>query len=113
MKQVFAFSIAPQVPERPGVYAIQTRSGRHRYVGSTSNLRKRYRDHLSELVCGIHNNKSLQKIFNRSRTVLFFRVLEYCKKEELLRLEQTYLDKISIYSSIHWCNRQNKAGSGH
>jgi len=113
MRHVFALSVLDWVPQLPGVYCIETRSSRDRYVGSTGNLRKRYLSHLRELIYGIHTNRDLQKVFDMQRTVMFFRILKLCKREECLRLEQKYLDRMGVYTSVHFVNKHNKAGSGH
>lgn len=109
MITVFALCVSDEVPNVPGVYAIRNRSGRTLYVGSTKNLKDRYRDHLGRLLSKSHPNTRLQRAFNQNRTVLFFRILECCTKRELVRCEEKYLKR--------WggrlLNGQRKAGSGH
>jgi hypothetical protein len=51
------------VPRTPGVYEIQLNRGRS-YIGSTSNLRLRRRQHLAQLSRGAHVNIHLQRDFD-------------------------------------------------
>lgn len=109
--QVFALSLSPDIPSRPGVYKIQNSAGTLIYVGGTNNLRKRYTSHLRRLIKKIHPNNRLQKMFNSNKTVVFFKILKICSKESIARLEQKYLDV--SFKTVTKLNKQTKAGSGH
>ena len=109
--RVFALSLAPDIPKSSGVYAIQTSSGKIKYIGGSKNLRKRYSGHLRKLIRKIHPNKGLQETFNKNKTVLFFKILETCPVESIGRLEQKHLD-ISL-KTVTKLNRQKRSGSGH
>ncbi len=110
-RKVFALSLSPEIPSKPGVYKIQNASGTLTYIGGTNNLRKRYTTHLRRLVKKIHPNKKLQKMFNNNKTVTFFKILEVRSKESVTRREQKYLD--ASYKTVTKLNKQTKAGSGH
>lgn len=46
------------------VYALQHNKTGRMYIGSTANLERRYRAHMSALRNGKHNNEEMQKDFN-------------------------------------------------
>ena len=108
---IYALCMADEIPATPGVYPIQTVSGKVRYVGSTKNLKKRYRDHLRRLIKGQHPNRFLQKTFNLNRTVMHFKIVTKCLERELVRLEAQ--DMKGSYKYVKFLNRQQKSGSGH
>jgi hypothetical protein len=63
------------LPNSPGTYEISLQCG-PTYIGATSNLRRRYAQHLNELQNQTHRNKVLQADFNISGSdSLTFKVL--------------------------------------
>lgn len=63
------------------------------YVGSAIDLRKRAREHFRLLSQGKHINPHLQAAYNKYGAEAFvFSVIEYCEPEQLLAVEQQYLD---------------------
>lgn len=78
-----------------GVYMIKNILNGKRYVGSSSNLRRRLCSHLSKLNNNTHTNKHLQSAYNKYGQKSFqFIILEYCEnvRDTILYLEQKYLD---------------------
>lgn len=66
------------------------------YIGSSMNLKKRETEHFNGLESNHHANKHLQNSFNKygHRDVFIFIVICFCKKEELLNMEQYYIDTL-------------------
>jgi group I intron endonuclease len=91
-----------------GIYKIQSKAKSDRiYIGSTINIKKRWRSHLLKLRAGKHPNPLLQKHFIKYKeSDLVFFVIELCFPEFLIPREQYYIDKLK--PSFNICT---KAGS--
>lgn len=78
---------------RCGVYVIeQTGTGRF-YIGSSTQIERRWYGHRRQLNAGKHHAPRLQHAWTKYGAEAFtFSVLEECAKEELLVEEQAYLD---------------------
>lgn len=65
------------------------------YVGSAVNFVRRKAEHLRRLRTGTHVNPKLQAVYNKyGPDQLRFYILLRCPKEELLRLEQLWMDRL-------------------
>lgn len=82
-----------------GIYRITNKLNGKFYIGSTSNMRKRMREHMSNLRRGIHVNDHLQHAFDKYGEENFaFEVYEYVKNiDDLLTVEQRVLDDLKPY----------------
>src|SRR5438034_64741 len=91
------------LPQTPGIYKIFFISPDKLYIGSAINLRKRYREHMSNLRTGIHKNAHLQRACAKyGLDTLHFEVVEYIEREEdLLEREQHYLDTLKPHYNIN------------
>lgn len=80
-----------------GIYQITNQVNGKRYIGSSVNLRKRWRDHLSALRYKRHGNRHLQRAFDKhSETIFVFSVLEHVEDSaQLVEREQHYFDMLS------------------
>lgn len=80
---------------KSGIYIIINLLDGKRYIGSAKNLGKRKTGHLAKLRHGKHENRHLQRSFDKYGIDCFeFRILEDCEKDNCLLLEQKYLDEI-------------------
>ena len=71
------------------------------YVGSAANLYTRYMNHKKDLSQNKHRNKKLQNFYNKyGKEFLRMDVLEYCKKEDLIKREQYYIDNLKPFFNI-------------
>jgi len=78
-----------------GVYEIVNSVNGKRYVGSTMNLKKRRRNHLSRLRHNNHSNPHLQAAFCKYGEAAFlFSLLEPTEISMLIEREQHYLDTL-------------------
>lgn len=83
----------------PGIYQIQSIKKPERiYIGSSSNVYRRWQGHLSQLKRGIHHAQKLQRHFNKyGEADLRFSLLLGCDKEDLIKLEQYFFDSYKPY----------------
>ena len=79
-----------------GVYEISNSINRHRYIGSSVNVDRRWQDHKSQLRGGYHHSTYLQRAWNKYGEDNFkFNILFYAEKEHIHMFEQMALDKLS------------------
>lgn len=84
-----------------GVYAIVNILNNKKYIGSSSDIRKRYRQHYSNLSKNSHINVHLQRAFNKYGESYFeFWILEKCEniKATLISIEQKYINSDGSYN---------------
>jgi len=91
-----------------GIYQIQSRKKPNRiYIGSAVDIYHRWNNHLSDLRKNKHHSRTLQRHFNKyGKNDLVFSVIICCDKEDLISIEQFYLDSYKYYF-----NGAQKAGS--
>jgi group I intron endonuclease len=78
----------------PGVYQITGLANGKIYVGSAMNRRRRWEQHRRALRAGRHHNRHLQSAWNKYGEGQFkFSVLELTNMDDLLRIEQIWIDK--------------------
>jgi len=77
-----------------GIYKIQNRVNGKYYVGSSSNVKKRWREHKGMLEKGKHLNNHLQNTWNKwGKETFEFKLVENIEDKKNLQLvEQEYLD---------------------
>lgn len=79
-----------------GVYIISYNN--KNYVGSSSNLKKRIREHFSCLKKNTHPNKRLQNAYNKYGEIYFsYKIVATCPSEYLIKLEQ----KVKVITQKH------------
>ncbi len=87
-----------------GVYGIYHERTKRRYVGSSIEVQKRLYLHLVQLRKGTHHCGYLQNVWNKYGEEEFsFVLLAKCRPQNLVRLEQTYIDKSSAYKLMNVC----------
>lgn len=84
-----------------GVYQITNRSNGWVYIGSSENIKTRWRSHRAALTSGRHINQRLQHDWNTFGPLAFeFSVLVHCEPSNLLILEQQFLDKLEPWDAF-------------
>jgi group I intron endonuclease len=87
-----------------GIYAIRNKITGKYYVGSAVECEKRWSVHLCHLRRGTHHSVKLQRAWNKYGSQAFrFRILEQCKKDELARREQYWMDHYDAYRRGYNC----------
>lgn len=95
-----------------GIYLIINNTDIKSYVGSASDITRRFTNHLYNLRHNKHYNKHLQSSWNKYGESNFeFHVIEYCPKEKLIEREQFYLDIFQTCKSENGFNKNPKAES--
>lgn len=88
-----------------GIYKIEHEKSGKVYVGSSKDIRKRWRQHSSGLRRKRHHNQRLQRAYNKYGSDAFrYEVLEYCSVDVLLDREQFWMDELDSYSSGYNCS---------
>jgi group I intron endonuclease len=82
---------------KSGIYQIINIINEKKYIGSSNNLNKRWRDHRNSLRMNEHHNILLQRIYNKygDKTLKFSILEEINDPQELLKKEQFYIDLIN------------------
>ena len=85
-----------------GIYKIQSiKFPKRCYVGSSYSIQRRWVDHLTALARGDHHSKKLQKHYDKyGKNDLVFSVLIGCEREDLITMEQFFLDSLKPYFNI-------------
>jgi group I intron endonuclease len=79
-----------------GIYLIYCRANNKSYVGSAAwSIKQRFSRHINDLNKNKHCNKYLQRAWNKYGQEYFsFIVLEECKSQKCIELEQLYINSI-------------------
>lgn len=87
------------IPSSPGVYKITCTANHKVYIGSTTEIRKRWSWHRSDLRRGIHHNRHLQFAWSKyGKQAFTFEILEMVMfAEHLHEREQYWLDHYRAY----------------
>ena len=97
----FKYNGQYQFSDSAGVYAILNTLNNKKYVGSSSSIRRGYRQHYNDLVKGKHSNIILQRAFDKyGKNHFKFIILEKCEdiKDTLMAIEQKYIDSDGDYN---------------
>ena len=98
---------------KKGIYRISNIVSKKYYIGSSTNLSKRWWEHRKFLRLGIHSNSHLQSSWKKyGEDAFIFEVVEILGQtktdQEILEVEQKYLDQ---YYGKPECYNQNKFAS--
>jgi group I intron endonuclease len=95
---------------KTGIYKIVNKLNSKSYVGSSSNLNKRWYSHIFRLKKNTHHSSKLQNSFNKYGIENFlFELIEECPKELLLEREQYWIDTLNSY--VNGYNSTPRAGN--
>lgn len=82
-----------------GVYCIICLKNRKIYVGQSVNITKRFRHHKYMLKKGTHNNKTLQKAWNKYGEEMFkFFVIEETNEKQVHKRELWWIKTLQPYN---------------
>jgi|694.fasta_scaffold145206_3 group I intron endonuclease len=95
-----------------GIYTITNKLNNKCYLGSSTNIQRRWQQHRTELKHNKHNNKKLQNAYNKyGKHNFIYKVIEECSKENLIQREQYYLDNIDSKNLYNLLKIAGKGGS--
>jgi len=84
-----------------GVYKITNTLNGKFYIGSTNNIDRRWKEHTNDLSKNKHVNYHLQNSWNKYGEDNFkFEIVEECKENIRIQLEQSYLDNLNPFKEI-------------
>jgi group I intron endonuclease len=93
-----------------GIYKIVNIVNDKLYVGSSSNIPRRWSRHLSKLRRNCHDNQYLQNAFDKhGENSFIFIVIEQTQKDELFVKEQYWFDETKCYIKKYGYNIQTSA----
>lgn len=76
-----------------GVYIIENKVNGRIYVGSSVNIKKRWRQHARALEAGKHHSRFMQRAWDKyGKDAFVFRVALACREKHCLMYEQAYID---------------------
>lgn len=86
---------------KSGIYKIINLINNQVYIGSSCNLKHREYTHFNSLTKNKHFNKHLQRAANKYGIENFkFKIIKNCKEDNLLKIEQFYLNKLKPHYNI-------------
>lgn len=94
-----------------GVYKIENKITGECYVGSSRNVKKRWRNHRSDLRHNKHKNRKLQAAYDaHGPDVFIFEILEQGELSQLIAREQFFMDLLKpAYNIIPRADRSELA----
>lgn len=85
------------VPPVPGVYQIVCLATGKRYIGSSQDIKARWKSHRTALRGGYHDNPRLQHAWNKYGEASFqFQIIETTTLDTILTREQHYIDALHV-----------------
>lgn len=96
-------------PKKIGIYQIKSNLNNRIYIGSSIDIRRRWKIHKSQLSLGNHHSIILQRHYDKyGKDDLVFSILELCEEDNLIKVEQAYLDHKKPYFNIRKTADSNK-----
>lgn len=93
-----------------GIYEILNTITGKRYIGSTSNFKKRWNHHKGRLRSNNHDNRYLQSAWNKYTESAFeFNKILICDIKDLMMYEQIFLDHFKSYEQAFGYNLSKTA----
>lgn len=84
-----------------GIYKIESKINGRIYIGSSSNIIRRWKLHKNELKRGVHHSIILQNHVNKyGIDDLIFTIVKECDDVDLIKNEQKYIDKYNPYFNV-------------
>lgn len=84
---------------KSGIYKIVNKLNGKLYIGSSNNIRKRWKAHRNRLRNSNHTNKYLQSTYNKyGINALIFEVIEFVNLQNLIIKEQFWIDYYESYN---------------
>lgn len=80
--------------DQSGVYQIENLVNNKVYIGSSANVYNRAYTHKTKLKKRKHSNQHLESSYHKYGFNKFkFNIIEYCEKDNITEIEQSYIDK--------------------
>lgn len=96
------------LPNTCGIYEILNVVTQHRYIGYTSNLRKRRNQHFFSLEHGLHQNRYLQSSWNKYGKYNFkYNIIQFCSRDKLAYYEDYWVKILKTEDHYYGFNIQS------
>jgi len=83
-----------------GIYCITNKINKRRYIGSSVDIYRRFKEHQSDLRCGSHANSFLQNSFRKHGEDSFlYEIIEQCDKEILIDREEFWILQLQSFEA--------------
>lgn len=93
-----------------GIYYIKNIINKKVYIGESVDIYRRWREHLQDLMSGIHKNIHLQRAWDMYKEDSFeFRIIEECAEDKLFEREKYW---IKFYNAFQNGYNQTEGGEG-
>ena len=93
----FKTSATQDILNNSGIYFIKNQTTQKLYIGSTSSLVRRYKEHFNTLRRKQHHSAHLQASFNKYGLGVFeFGVIEVVDENNLIPQEQYWMDLLKL-----------------
>ena len=85
-----------------GIYKIQSKVKPERiYIGSSINIKNRWKEHRVWLNANKHHSQKLQKHYNKyGKDDLIYSIITGCERFEIVELEQFFIDSFNPYFNV-------------
>mgnify|MGYP000883434576 CR=1 FL=1 len=89
-----------------GIYMIKNMINNKVYIGQAVNIERRWNEHINDLYANRHNNKHLQRAWNKDGANNFiFNIVEECPKDELNDREIYYIAQYKAHNMKYGYNK--------
>lgn len=88
-----------------GIYQIENTLNHKKYIGSSKDIHKRWKQHLYKLENDIHHSIKLQRSYNKAKdkSIFAFSLLEEVAEDQLKDKEQYYIDSYNSFKEGYNC----------
>lgn len=101
MKAKYNFLDDFKINKISGIYRITNLINNKMYIGSSLNMKVRFRNHKYKLIKNTHENNRLQNAFNKYGIINFeIEIISICPPEYCIKLEQWFVDNLKPFYNI-------------
>lgn len=97
-----------------GIYKIENKINKKKYIGQSMNIEKRWKKHRYLLNSNKHHNQYLQNAWNKYKEKCFiFNIIEVCDPDIINDREQYWIDKFDSYNNGYNLDKGGKGVLGY